>query len=102
MTRTSLMRRCWPISTNWMGRIVGRYLGVLLTQLPPTAFAPPWITAADRSRGTSARRHGGRTDAVIDHRARRRRSMCCSAIRDVRRAAEHLMFQRFLDFLGRC
>jgi hypothetical protein len=30
--------------TNWMGRIVGSYLGVLLTQLPQTAFAPPWIT----------------------------------------------------------
>ena len=33
----------WPISTNWMEPIVGSYLGVLLTQLPPTAFAPPWI-----------------------------------------------------------
>ena len=32
-----------PISTNWMEPIVGSYLGVLLTQLPPTAFAPPWI-----------------------------------------------------------
>jgi hypothetical protein len=36
--RTAEVRK-WHVSTNEMGRIVGSYLGVHLTQLPPTASA---------------------------------------------------------------
>jgi hypothetical protein len=35
--------RIWPISTNWLERIGGSYLVVLLTQLSSTAFALLWI-----------------------------------------------------------